>query len=83
MSVFLIAASVLLVAMLIPGVVCVRAHAIDGVVALELCSTLATLALLCLAEGFHRGIYFNVALISAATAWAGGLIFARFIGRYL
>jgi len=82
-SVFLIAAAVLLVAMAIPGIVCVRAQTIDGVVALELCSTLATLTLLCLAEGFHRGIYFNVALVSAATAWIGGLVFARFFGRFL
>jgi multisubunit Na+/H+ antiporter MnhF subunit len=82
-SVFLIAASVLLVAMVIPGIVCVRARPIDGVVALELCSTLATLTLLCLAEGFHRSIYFNVALVCAASSWIGGLIFARFFGRVL
>jgi multisubunit Na+/H+ antiporter MnhF subunit len=82
-SVFLIAASVLLVAMVVPGIVCARARTIDGVVALELCSTLATLTLLCLAEGFHRGIYFNVALVAAATSWIGALIFARFFGRVL
>ena len=83
MSVFLIAASVLLVAMVIPGVVCLRAPTIDAVVALELCSTLATLTLLCLAEGFHRGIYFNVALVCAGTSWISGLIFARFFARLL
>jgi multisubunit Na+/H+ antiporter MnhF subunit len=82
-SVFLIAASVLLVAMVVPGIVCVRARTIDAVVAVELCGTLATLTLLCLAEGFHRGIYFNVALVCAATSWIGGLIFARFFGRVL
>jgi multicomponent Na+:H+ antiporter subunit F len=82
-SVFLIAASVLLVAMVIPGIVCVRARTIDGVVGLQLCGTLTTLTLLCLAEGFHRGIYFNVALVSAGTAWIGGLVFARFFGRAL
>jgi multisubunit Na+/H+ antiporter MnhF subunit len=83
LSVFLIAATVLLVAMVIPGIVCVRAATIDAVVAVELCGTLATLTLLCLAEGFHRGIYFNVALISVGTTWIGGLIFARFFGRVL
>jgi len=82
-SVFLIAASVLLVAMIVPGIVCIRARTIDGVVALQLCSTLATLTLLCLAEGFHRSIYFNVALVCAASSWIGGLIFARFFGRVL
>jgi multisubunit Na+/H+ antiporter MnhF subunit len=83
LSVFLIAASVLLVALVVPGIVCVRARPIDAVVAMQLCGTLATLALLCLAEGFHRGIYFNVALVSAGTTWVGGLIFARFFGRVL
>ncbi|MFL5945699.1 MAG: monovalent cation/H+ antiporter complex subunit F [Gaiellaceae bacterium] len=83
MSVFLIAATVLLLAMLLPGIVCVRAHPIDAVVAVQLCGTLATLTFLCLAEGFHRGIYFNVALVSAATTWIGSLVFARFFGRVL
>jgi multisubunit Na+/H+ antiporter MnhF subunit len=59
------------------------AREIDAVVALELCGTLATLTLLCLAEGFHRGIYFNVALVSVATSWIGALVFARFFGRVL
>lgn len=83
MSVFLIAATVLLVSMLVPGIVCVRAHTIDAVVAAQLCCTLASLTLLCLAEGFHRGIYFNVALICAAASWIGGLVYARFFGRVL
>jgi multisubunit Na+/H+ antiporter MnhF subunit len=74
---------VLLVATVIPGIVCVRARTIEAVVALELCGTLATLALLCLAQGFDRSIYFNVALVSAAATWIGGLVFARFFGRVL
>lgn len=83
MSVFLIAGTVLLVAMVLPGIVCVRAHTIDAVVAAQLCGTLATLTLLCLAEGFHRGIYFNVALVCAGASWIGGLVYARFFGRVL
>jgi multisubunit Na+/H+ antiporter MnhF subunit len=83
MSIFLIAATVLLVSIVIPGIVCIRAHTIDAVVAAQLCSTLATLTLLCLAEGFHRGIYFNVALVCAAASWIGGLVYARFFGRVL
>jgi multisubunit Na+/H+ antiporter MnhF subunit len=83
LSVFLIAATVLLVALVVPGIVCVRARPIEAVVAMQLCGTLATLALLCLAEGFHRGIYFNVSLVAAGVTWIGGLIFARFFGRLL
>jgi multisubunit Na+/H+ antiporter MnhF subunit len=54
---------------------------IDGVVALSLCGTLATLALLCLGEAFHRSAYFDVPVACAAMTWIGGLVFARFFGR--
>ena len=83
MSVFHIAATVLLVALLLPGYVCTRARALDGVVALELFGATTTLVLLCLAEGYHRGVYFNVALIAALVTWIGGLVFVRFLARYL
>jgi multisubunit Na+/H+ antiporter MnhF subunit len=80
---FLLAGTVLLGLLVIPGIVCVRARPIDGVVALELCGALLTTALLALAEGFHRGIYFGVALIAVVATWIGGLVFARFLGRFL
>lgn len=65
------------------GAVCVLAREIDGVAALELCGALATLVFLCLAEGFHRSAYFDVPVICAAVTWIGGLVFARFFGRYI
>lgn len=58
-------------------------RAIDGLVALELTGTLTVLTLLCFAEGFHRPFEYGVAVIAAITAWAGGLVFARFLGRWL
>ena len=63
------------------GWVCLRERAIDGVAALELAGALATLVLMCLAEGYHRGIYFSVAVVCAAATWISGLVFARFLGR--
>jgi multisubunit Na+/H+ antiporter MnhF subunit len=63
--------------------VCLRGREIDGVVALQLCGALATLVLLCLSEAFHRSSYFSVAIVAAALTWVGGLVFARFFGRYL
>jgi multisubunit Na+/H+ antiporter MnhF subunit len=83
LNAFLLAGTVLLGLIVLPGVVCVRARPIDGVVALELCGALLTTALLALAEGFHRGVYFSVALVAALVTWIGGLIFARFLGRFL
>jgi multisubunit Na+/H+ antiporter MnhF subunit len=59
------------------------AREIDGVVALELCGTVATLVLICLAQSFGRTAYFGVAIVCAATTWVGGLVFARFFGRVL
>jgi multisubunit Na+/H+ antiporter MnhF subunit len=56
---------------------------IDGVVALELCGTVTTLVLLCLAQAFGRTAYFGLPVVCAATTWIGGLVFARFLGRVL
>jgi multisubunit Na+/H+ antiporter MnhF subunit len=61
--------------------VCLREREIDGVVALELAGTVATLVLVCLAEAYHRGIYMSVAVVCAAVTWISGLVFARFLGR--
>ena len=82
MNAFLIAATVLLAMLVLPAVVIVRSQPIDGIAALQLCGTTVTLVLLCLAEGFHRSVYFNVPLVSALSVWVGGLVYVRFIGRY-
>lgn len=83
MNAFTIAALGLLAGYIPLGIVVLRAREIDALVALELCGVLATLCLMCLGEGFHRGIYFDVPVIAAALTWIGGLVFARFFGRYL
>lgn len=61
--------------------VCLREREIDGVVALELGGALATLVLICLAEGYHRGIYMGVAVVCAGVTWISGFVFARFFSR--
>jgi multisubunit Na+/H+ antiporter MnhF subunit len=62
-------------------VFCARARPLDGLVALQLVGTMTTLALLCLAEGYHRGAYFGVALVSSILSWVGGLVIARLLAR--
>jgi multisubunit Na+/H+ antiporter MnhF subunit len=79
---FLIAATALLAMLVLPGIVVVRARPIDALVGLELCGTTITLVLLCLAEGFHRSVYFNVPLVAAFCVWVSGLIYVQFIGRF-
>lgn len=56
---------------------------IDGVVALELCGTITTLTLLCLAQAFQHSAYFDLPIACAVATWISGLVFARFFGRVL
>jgi len=81
MNAFETAALALLFGFVPLGWVCLRERVIDGVVALELAGALATLVLICLAEGFHRGVYLGVAVVCAAATWISGFVFARFLGR--
>lgn len=81
MNAYLIAATALIAAIGPCALVCLRAQPLDGLVALELAGALTTLALLCLAEGFHRGTYFTVAVVCALLTWIGGLVIARFLAR--
>ena len=41
------------------------------------------LTLLCFAEGFHQSSYYTVPVVAAVATWTGGLVFARFLGRWL
>jgi multisubunit Na+/H+ antiporter MnhF subunit len=81
MNAFLVAATALLALLVLPGYVVVRGRPLDAIAALELCGTTITLVLLCLAEGFHRSVYFNVPVVAAFCVWISGLIYVRFLGR--
>ena len=80
MNVWLIGATVLLAGLVPCGWVVARGCELDGVVALELASTLVTVVLLLLAEGFHRSSYFTVPVVLAALSFVGTLIFIRLLG---
>ena len=81
MNVWLVAATVLLAALVLPLSVLVRAPRIDALVALELASVVVTLVLLLLSEGFHRSIYTTVPLVLAGISLVSGLVFARFMEK--
>ena len=63
--------------------VAVRRRPIDGLLALELGSIILVLVLLCLAEGFHRSFEYGLAIVAAVVTTIGGLVFARFLGRWV
>jgi len=81
MNAFEIASVGLLVGLVPLLLVAVRGGPGDGLVALELAGAIVVLALLCLAEGFHRSVYYTVPVAAAVMSWIGGLTVARLLGR--
>lgn len=83
MNAFETAATALMFGYLPLGWVAMRRRAIDGLIALELGGALSVLVLVCFAEGFHRSFEYGIAVAAAVLTWVGGLVFARFLGRWL
>ncbi len=82
MNAFDLAATVLLAALAPLLVVASLRRPIDGLVALEIGGTVAVLALLCLSAGFHESFFFVLPIVAVVVSWVGGLVFARFLGRW-
>jgi len=66
------------------AMVCLRAQdSLQRLVALEMAGVLVTLALVLLAEAMQRSLFLDLALTQALLAFGGGLVFARFVERWL
>lgn len=83
MNVWLGAAVALLFALFPCALVCFRGSAEDRLTGLEMASVLATLELVLLAEAFHRPPFYDLALCLALLSFGGGLVFVRFLERWL
>ena len=83
MNVWMVATMVLLAGLIPCGVTCLRGDVADRLVGLELAGVVVTLVLLLLAEAFGRAIYTDIALALALLSLAGGLVFARFLERWI
>ena len=83
MNVWLVATLALLAGLVACGIVCLRGDVVDRLVGLEMAGVVVTLALLLLAQGFGRVVYVDLALALALLSFAGGLVFARFLERFL
>jgi multicomponent Na+:H+ antiporter subunit F len=59
------------------------AEVMERVVALEMASVLLTLALVMLAEAMQRPVFLDLALTQALLSFGGGLVFARFLERWI
>jgi multisubunit Na+/H+ antiporter MnhF subunit len=83
MNVWLIATTVLLTGLLPCVWVAMRGSIVSALAALELASTITTLVLVLLAQGYRRDPFMDLALVSALLSFAGALSFARFLERWL
>lgn len=83
MSAWLLGATVLLFGLVPSGIVVFRGDAIDRLVGLEMAATVEVLVLVLLAEAFHQTNMFDLALTLALLSFGGGLVFVRFLERWL
>lgn len=83
MTAYFVASAVLLSGLAPLILFSVRASPPDGLVALNLGGTIATLVLMLLAEATQRQPFFDLAIVSAVLSFVGGLAYARFLERWL
>jgi multicomponent Na+:H+ antiporter subunit F len=82
-SVYLIGGAVILIGIAPLMVFAVRASPEEGLIALDLGGTIATLVLLLIAAGTGRQPFFDLAIVSAILSYAAGLLYARLLERWL
>jgi multicomponent Na+:H+ antiporter subunit F len=83
MNGFVIAAIAMLVAVIPCGIVVVRGKVMDAVVAYEAVSSIVVMVLVLLAEGFRRSGEFELPVLLAVLLFGSGLVFVRFLERWL
>lgn len=82
MTIWLVAAAILLLGLIPCGVVSLRRSPVEALVGLEAGTVVLVLALLALSVGFDRSFYADVAVVMAVLSFAGGMVFARFMERW-
>lgn len=60
-----------------------KRDAVRRLVVLEMATPVVVLVLLLLAEGYARPAYLDVGLVLAVVSFAGSLVYARFLERWL
>lgn len=83
MSLWMIAAQVLLLVLIPCGIGAFRGTPIERLVALEMAGVVQTMLLVCFAEAFRRPATYDLALAMGLLTFGGGLVFARFLERWL
>jgi multisubunit Na+/H+ antiporter MnhF subunit len=83
MSQWLLGAAVLAVCLVPCAAVCFFAGPLSGLAALQVAGGLTTSILILLAEAYRRQPFIDLALVFAALALVGNIIFARIMEREL
>ncbi|HJT52409.1 MAG TPA: monovalent cation/H+ antiporter complex subunit F [Candidatus Acidoferrales bacterium] len=83
MNPWLISALALIFALVPAAIVAFHGDPMDRMVGLEFASIITTLALMLLAHGFQRFPFYDIALAAALLSFGGGLVFIRFLERWL
>ncbi len=83
MSPWVLAGAVLVVALVPCAAMVFRATAFDRLVGLEMTTIVLSLALVVLAEAFHRGAFVDLALALSLLALGGTLAFVLTMERWL
>jgi multisubunit Na+/H+ antiporter MnhF subunit len=83
MKIWLASAALMQLLILVLAIVSHRYSTFDRVVALEFASALETMALLMLAEGLDRDVYFDAAVIFALMSFVGNLVYVRALERWI
>jgi len=83
MNVWLLASAVLLFALVQCGIASFRGGTMERLVGLEMAGMVVTLLLVMLAEGMGQVNFYDLALALALLSFGGGLVFARFLERWL
>lgn len=80
---FIIAAIAMLIGTIPCGIVVLRGHLMSAVVAYEAISSIIVMVLAMLAEGFGRSAEFEFPVLLAVLLLGSGLVFVRFLERWL
>jgi len=83
MNAWLLAATALVLALIPCGIVCFKGAPMDRMVGLEMAGILTSLILLLLAQGINNPNFYDLGLTMSLLVFGGGLVFVRFLERWL
>jgi multisubunit Na+/H+ antiporter MnhF subunit len=83
MNAWLIAATALTFGLVPCGIVVFRGTPMERLVGLEMAGIIETLILILLAQGINNPNFYDLALALSLLALGGGLVFVRFLERWL